>query len=815
MKRRFAAFASALALIWVTSALAQPGSGGGMPAFTGTITGEVRDTALDKPIEYATIVLFSLRDSSQVTGTITDSDGIFIMGGIRPGRYYAKVGFLGYNTTDVDDIRLGPQSPAIDLGIIDITQAVMELEEVNYAIERAPVEYQIDKKVIRVDKQPTAASGTAVEILENVPSISVDIEGNVELRGSGNFTVLIDGRPTVMDGNDALQQTPASSIESIEIITNPSAKYDPDGTSGIINIILKKNQAATTSGMVSLSYGSNNRKGGDVLVSRRYNGTNLILGANLNNRKHVGHSFTENRTTVDDVTSTYLSEGDAEGGRESWSFRGSLEMNLGEKNWLNVGGDFGQHSGGRTSDLAYDSWVDTLTTHTLYSNVSEDDRKSDYYSAFAEYRHNFGAEEHELVARIQSSRDIDDQETVEELYDETGAQSSGRVTTEDGPSQRTDVKFDYTYPHGDDQKLEIGYQARLEANTDETTYKEYDAVAASYVTYPQFAYNVEYDRLIQSAYAVYGGKAGNLGYQAGLRGEFTDREITLVDSSDSYVLSRSDVYPTVHFSYQLPGSRQLMASYSRRVNRARSYFLEPFYTWRDANNIYRGDPDIEPEKIDSWEAGYQIPLGPFSHSLEAYYRVTHDLVEFTRSVYAPGITLNQPTNVGTAYAFGSEMMFSGEVSRWLIVNLMGNLYQNRIESTLAGSEGTTEDFSWNGRLSLTFRLPQQYRLQTTVVYNSPVVTSQGRREEFFMTNLAFEKSFFNRSLTGIVQVRDIFQTVKRTRITEGPNLYIYRKFTMDSPAFFVTLRYNINHFRDQKRNGEGEGGMEETSDFME
>lgn len=793
------------------------GRGGGNMPMTGTITGRVIDAKQGVPIEYSTIVLFAARDSSQVTGTITDKAGDFVLSGLRPGRYYAAISFIGFDVSHVDSIRLGRESLQVDLGTIKLAPSVISMTDVDYVIERSPVEYQIDKKVVRVSKQPTAASGTAVDVLENVPSVSVDIEGNVSLRGSENFTVLIDGRPTILDPNEALQQTPSSSIDNIEIITNPSAKYDPDGTSGIINIVLKKNRVATTSGMATVSYGSFGQKSADLLVSRRTERMNFILGGNYGQRDFKGYSYSENRTTLNGLTTSTISDGSMTREGTGMGLRGSVELNVGEKGWATVGGNWGKRSGGHVADLAYTTRVDTSLTNNYYTSDNNDDRDMEFSSVNAEYRQGFGRDGHELVARIDASRRSGTSESLNQLINGSGAISDGRKTIESGPSTRTNIQLNYTYPHGEKQKLETGYQLRKEGSTESNKYETYDLGLAVYQPMHQYDTNVEYDRTIHSLFAVYSGVWGKLGYQGGIRGEFVDRSIALVDTNASFDLSRTDVYPSLHLSYQLPHKTQMMASYSRRIDRPRSWFLEPFETWRDAYTVRRGNPNLDAEMIDSWEFGYQTPIGPFSHSTELYYRVTHNLTEFVRSAYSDGVTLMTVDNVGSAYDLGAEIMFAGDLAKWWTVNLMGNLYDHRIDSRIALPGTDNEDFSWSGRLASTFKMTKSMKFQVNGIYNSPTITSQGKSDAFYMTNLAVEKSFLNRSLTAILQVRDVFQTMDHTRTAEGTGLYSYSRFSMDSPMFNITLRYNLNQFREKRRAQQSDdsgGDMGDEGDFM-
>ncbi|MEO0074020.1 MAG: carboxypeptidase regulatory-like domain-containing protein, partial [candidate division WOR-3 bacterium] len=279
-------------------ALAQPDPGMRPPlpnAPPATITGRVEDSELNVPVEYANVVLYRQRDSAATTGTVTRADGSFVLTGLRPGRYRVEVSFIGYRTWSSDEVRLSP-GESRDLGLIKLQQRAVAVEGTEVTAERPRLEFRIDKKIVNVAQNPSVQSGTAVDALENTPGIKVDAENNVTLRGSSNFTVLIDGRPTLLEGSEALQQIPASTIENIEIITNPSAKYDPEGIAGIINVILKKRRQQGLAGMLNLTGGLPERYGGNLLLNLRSGIATATLGVNFDRMYFPGTRTVESWT---------------------------------------------------------------------------------------------------------------------------------------------------------------------------------------------------------------------------------------------------------------------------------------------------------------------------------------------------------------------------------------------------------------------------------------------------------------------------------------------------------------------------------------
>ncbi|MBN1447606.1 MAG: TonB-dependent receptor, partial [Bacteroidetes bacterium] len=300
------------------------------------ISGRILDAENGKTIEYANVVLHSSRDSSMVQGTISDPRGRFVLRDIPPGEYYLVIHFIGYEDVTRNNISVRHNGGMIDLGDIRLHLTPIQMEEVEVAADRAPVVYQIDKKVINVDRQLTAASGTAIDVLQNVPSVTVDLDGNVQLRGSGSFTVLIDGRPSTLEGSEALEQIPSSAIENIEIITNPSARYNPEGMAGIINVVMKKNGRLGNSGVVNLTGGLDDKYGGDFLYTLRQPAFSLHFGADYNHRFFGGIEREENRFFNPPAATIVTSDGISNRQGERWSVRGGFELPLSVRDLFTV-----------------------------------------------------------------------------------------------------------------------------------------------------------------------------------------------------------------------------------------------------------------------------------------------------------------------------------------------------------------------------------------------------------------------------------------------------------------------------------------------
>ncbi|MBR9978779.1 MAG: TonB-dependent receptor, partial [Bacteroidetes bacterium] len=416
-----------------------------MTGENGRITARILEEEENAPIEYASVVLHRHRDSSMVRGTVSNEQGHVTLENIPPGRFYLSIHFLGYEKSSIDDIRM-EAGERRDLGDLHLRMVALEMDEVEVAADRAPVEYKIDKKVINVDRQLTAASGTAADALKNVPSVTVDIDGSVSLRGSGSFTVLIDGQPSALDASDALQQIPASSIENIEIITNPSARYDPDGVAGIINVIMKKDQRRGSAGQINLSAGTYDNYRGDFLYTWRNNGYALHFGADYGKRNNPGIEREERVFFSPESTMFNYSEGSNYRRRKSFGVRGGIDMALSERDQLNLGVRLGDRSYNRNSELDYEEWIEPGTDRFSYLSLSDARREGRFYALDLDYRHRFDRPQHELTTQIAwRSREAEERNT-DELRNLDRSLASGRRATEDGPGNHLRARLDYTLP---------------------------------------------------------------------------------------------------------------------------------------------------------------------------------------------------------------------------------------------------------------------------------------------------------------------------------------------------------------------------------
>lgn len=771
----------------------------GYPVATGKITGTLIDTLTDHPVDYATVALFSENEEKLVTGTLSKNGGQFALESINTGKYYLEISFMGYEKRIVKNIFINRNNMFVDLGIIYLERSVTNLEEVVVEGDAPSIDYQIDKKVINVSKQLTSVSGTAVDVLENVPSIRVDIEGNVLLRGSSGFTVLVDGRPSILDPNDALQQIPASTIDNIEIITNPSVKYDPDGTAGIINIITKKNKMKGFSGIVNLKAGLDNKYGGDFLLNYKQNKFNYYLGGDYDNSEYPGEMESERITRTPDSTYYVNSKGTHTHSRNSRGLRAGIEYQMNDKNFISLGFRYGKRKGGGDSELDYQEWSEPGNDINQYKNIEESERGGNFISITGNYEHKFVKKGHQLQAEISFDRRDWEEFSVSELATLSGEISDGKKNLENGPGRRIRMKVDYTLPLGETNKFEAGYQSRLGNNDDNTEYYILNLLTNEYELQPEYSYKTEYARSIHSIYTLYAGENKNFGYQGGLRGEYTYRKISATGESEIPTIDRWDIFPTIHLSYNIPGENQIMGSYTRRIERPRGWYLEPFLTWSDAYNVRQGNPNLQPEYIDSYEIAYIKKFNKNFISLESYYRITNNKIERVRTVYSENVMLNTIDNVGKDYSLGLEFMLSYQFFKWWEADLMANYYKYKVEGVLYDEDFSNESNNWSLRLNSTFNIKKNTKIQLNGSYDGPSADAQGTREGFFMLNAAVRQDFLDKHFSAVLQLRDVLATAVREGTSEGPDFYSYDKRTHKAPMLTITLSYRFNNYRPDRR----------------
>lgn len=790
----------------------QSASKGGSPE--SKITGYIYDGNANEPLQYASIALYRKEDSTLVTGAIADSTGKFLVDDGGFGRFYLTADFIGYEKKSVNEVVVTPRNRTKSLGKIYLQPASQALEGVDVTAEKNRVQYDIDKKIINVSKDLNASGGTAVDVLRNTPSVEVDIEGNVSLRGSENFKVYIDGKPTVLEGNDLLKQLPAGSIDKIEIITNPSAKYDPDGTGGIINVKMKEDHKGSFNGIVNASVSSNESYSGDFKVNYETGKIKFFVGADVRKHVHDGKGQINRETFTSDTTFFYDSERNRTRKHDGYSVETGLDYNINDRNTINISAKRGHYGFGFDFDSDIRSYTDDPVTTTDYAfNKNVFDRNGDYFRGDINYQLQFDDNGHKLQAMAYYSTSDDDEiETQEDFVaNENFEVADGAVpekiranTNEEDISSR--FKIDYSLPMQDNGEFEAGLQSRFKDENSEYAFNYFDYQPNDWPDADSLSSDYTYRRNISSAYATYSGNIGIFGLKAGLRTEYTDREITKSNIEESYVVNRWDWFPSFHMSLDIDDKNKIQASYSKRIRRPRGWFLDPVISYRDKYNVRKGNPGLEPEYTNSYELSYMNRFDGGFATIEGYYRKTNNEITRLTSVYTNEIMLMTFENLNDEQNLGVELMVNTDLTDWWNVNVSGNYYRYQVNDEINGEKISRESNNWSLRFNSDFNIFSDGRLQLRGYYRGPSVTIQGERSSFFYTSVAYRQDFLNKNLNLTLSMRDMFGTMSHEFINDQPEYYVRRKFDRESQVLRLSVSYKINDYK-RKRKG-GNGGTE-------
>lgn len=801
---------------------AQPGNRSAAIAdFKGTISGKVMNEKKDAGIEYANVVLYRLRDSSMVTGTITDKNGQFLMEEVPAGKFYLAANFIGFEKSVVDDILVTPRNPDIAIEPIVLKVAVTELDGAEIVGNKSYVEYKIDKKVVNVAQHVNASGGTASDVLENVPGVKVDLEGNVELRGSSNFTVLIDGRPTIMEGSDALNQLPASAIQNIEIITNPSAKYDPDGTAGIINIIMKKQKLRGTSGIINASAGTSPMYSGDILVNHRAGKLNLSASVNYGNRTFERFSDTYRETYLEDDTEFLTETGTGEMFRNNVGAKLGADYSISDNNTMNLSFGYRNFQFGRSGidQQHYYSKNDFFNDYFISDNGFEIDI-SGYEFQIGDV-HRFNNKGHEIrFDGIFNTSWLERESPFEKIASNAEGANLGLDEKDRRTSNDSDydirINLDYSWPFTEGGMIEAGYQMRFVNSNSEYDLERYDETTDSFIDDDNMSNAFDFSRNIQAFYFTYSNSFVGFDIKAGLRAEYTDRLLDQLTLDEQYKYESLDFYPSAYITRKFGEGNQFQASYSRRINRPRDYYLNPYTFLSDGFSAFVGNPNLEPDFANSYELNYQKRFNQSFLSVETYFRQVNNKMTRTLKLNQEGIMERTMDNLDKDYALGIELMGNLKLLKWWTLIPSVDLYRYHLEGAGDRSDIVKDNNNWNFMLNSQFSLNTGTRIDISSFYRSPSISVDGTRDDMFFVGIGARQDFLKRKLTVTARVQDVFDSRRMSFTSSGENFYSEYKFRMKAPIFTISLSYKLNNYRPDRRErgggydgGDGgDGGMD-------
>jgi len=776
-----------------------------------TVKGKVIDSANHTPMEFATVAIYSATDSTIVGGVITASNGTFEIKKLPAGKYYLRANFIGFEKTTISNIVLKPSAPTKDLGQIELTVATQKIGEATVTAEKARVEFKIDRRVVNVSQDLTATGGSAVEVLANTPSVQTDFDGNITLRGSSAFTVLIDGKPSVLQGSDALRQIPASNIENIEIITNPSAKYDPDGSSGIINVVMKKSLKDSFSGLINLTAGFNNKYRGDMNFNYRTGKWNFIIGADFTDMHDKGTRTTNQEIYSADTITTRHTSGDGDMIRKGKSLKGGFDYTFNKKTSFGMTATIGDRSFGNTN-VGLQHQYDNKGTDPIYTyNDNSATRGGNFWSSDLNFQHKFDKKGHEIQALFYASgSDGNDLTYLTRFlttpeWQKIDNNSVYNNTNETSNQHEYRAKIDYSLPLNDKDKFEAGYQARIEKQDEVFNFNE-STDNTHWVIDTLYSSSFNYSQNIQSLYTTFSHAGDGFSYQLGMRGEYTDRSISSIKSPVAHTLKLYDFFPTLHFSQKLKNDYEFQASYSRRLNRPRSNDLEPFTSFMDQYNVRRGNPELRPEYTGSYELTILKRHKTSFVSLESYYRNTMNLMTRIQTLGTDGIFINTMANVNNDYSLGAELMANIEFKPGFRIIASGTLYNYRLKGAINGASIDQSSTNFDSRLNLDMKLAKSTRLQLTGIYRGATASAQGTRDPMMFANIALKQDFLKNKLTATLQMQDIFGTMKFGGTSFGDGFQSTFKFQREPRVVQLTLSYKLNNFKNKASREEAPQG---------
>ncbi len=780
----------------------------------GIVQGTIIDSKNKQPLEYSNIVIFSAKDSSMINGTITDSRGKFMLDKIPVGKYYAKISFIGYENKIVNEIIISPDSYTKDLGTIELKGGSLELDAVEISGEKDTYISNLDKKVINVDKNITSTGGTAIDVLQNIPAVTIDINDNISLRGNSNVTILIDGKPSGLIGlspGEVLSQMPANSIESIEVITNPSAKYDPEGTAGIINIITKKKGEDGINGLLSAMAGTGDKYNSSANFNYRVGALSFNATYEKRDGKFTGDGFTNRTSTFGGVTS-YLNQTN-----ESVFKRGGDNFTLGADYFADQFNSFSFIFSGRK--FGFDFTNNTATSNFDAANIltrsferdNEADRRFRGNEYSFKYNRRFDNKNQSLTADITYSKNRMDRDDWF-VQSETSSTPLLQRSFGDYGYEQWQFKSDYTHPLSQSDKLEFGLDGKIKQLEMKNEYENFNATSNVWQLDLLSRNYFNYDEQIYSVYGMYTGSLWDLKVQTGFRLEqfLADGDLTL--TSEKFENKYFTLYPTIHFAKDIAEGSEMMLSYSRRVNRPHHRQMNPFVNASDSLNIQQGNPKLKPEYINSFEFGYSKLFGPNSLTGSLFYKLTEDMISQISKLEAGGVTRTTSDNISEGTNYGLDLNVNYAVFKWWKLNANYTYFRNIIEGNSSGIIISSDDYSWNSKLISTFVFYKEFNAQVMANYQAPINMAQGKVDKTYSVDAALKHDFLNGDLSVNFRVSDIFDTMKFTGENFGEGFVSYSSNKRESRAVYLGFTYKLFNYKPDrsKERSRGEG---ESMDF--
>ena len=806
-----------LLLFTLQSAISQrPEGGPGNGRSPVTITGTVLDEENNQPLEYATLVLQSVDNPEKVTGGITDINGKFSVEA-SPGRYNARIEYISYKTKELPNQNF---TKSTDLGTIKLALDVAQLNEVELVGERTTVEVRLDKKVYNVGKDLTNSGATISDALDNIPSVTVDVDGAIALRGNGNVRILINGRPSALAGfgsTDALRQLPADAIEKVEVITSPSARYDAEGTAGILNIVLKKEKTRGFNGTINTTVGYPDAFSITPNLNLRTENFNIFTTIGYRYNKGPGNGFFDN-TYFNGVFDRIIEDRDINRNNSGFNANLGIEYFLTEKSSLTLSGFGRLNDGEDVTDNNTTRFIGTtIDSRTLRREVEIEDEKS--YQLALNYNNNFNDEGHKLTADFQYSFD-EEIKPIQIVENETfpnnnilDAQNIDQIELQN----EVLIQVDYVLPMGEAQ-FEAGYRGNFEENDNDFALEQRNPDSGIFEPRPELTNRFVFNQNVNALYTQYGNKYGKFSFLAGLRLENTQLkgQVTGVDVESLQEILGSEIdldfnknylglFPTINLIYELAENENISLGYNRRINRPRGFFINPFPSFSSRTNVFQGNPDLDPAFANAYDIGYLKRWDKLTLTSSVYYQKETNsferIQEETGELTTDGIAIirSLPINLSTNERVGGEVGILYNPFKWWRLNGSFNFFQFNSSGFFNGVDFGAKNTSWFSRFSSKVTLPGKIDWQTNAFYRGPTNNAQTENKGIFSLNLAFSKDILKDNGTIALNVSDLLNSRKRMSFTQTPTFTSDSEFQWRVRQFNLSFVYRINQQKQRER----------------
>ncbi|RAK21728.1 outer membrane receptor protein involved in Fe transport [Flavobacterium aquaticum] len=810
-----------------------------------TISGKVIEKGTDFPLEYATIV-FENAKTKQLSGGITDENGNFKFE-VSAGNYNVRVEFISFKTLPLQQKEFNTDT---NLGVIQMAADVAQLNEIEVIAEKSTVEIKLDKRVYNVGKDMMVKGGTVSDVLDNVPSVTVDAEGTVALRGNENVKILIDGRPSGLAGiniADALKLLPADAVEKVEVITNPSARYDAEGGGGIINIVLRKGKANGVNGSIMVNAGDPETYGTSINLNKKSDDYNLFSNFGYNYRNNPGNSMVDAEYYNSDGTTKNFINERRTNDRLSEGFNANfgIDLNLSKSlTWTNAL-TFRENRGKNPDNVFFynfDSGFNPTSTRNRFNDQRSDEFSIEYASNFVK---KFKKDDHKLTVDIAISQNRENEfATISDQILGNPSSLDTEETSNTQKQQRNLIQADYVLPIGKNGRFEAGYRGSFLNNLTDFTVTPDDS---------NFSNTLEYIENVNALYMQYGSKIDKFSYFFGLRFEDSNIEVNSLTENDYNTKKYNNLFPSATFNYEFSESSSVSLSYSKRINRPRGRFLNPVSSLSSNINIFQGNPDLDPSMTDAIDLGYLKKWNKLTFNTSAYINITNDSFQFIRresGLFATTIVdgedivdpvtgdvtpiggtdirtpviLSTPINLAKEYRAGFEFNLNYTPYKWWRLNGNFNAFRSETQGDYSYVDylGNTINqnfdnvaFTWFARINSKVTLPYKIDWQTNGTYNAPQTNAQGKSLGVASMNLAFSKDILKDKGTIALNVSDVFNSRKRIMETEIPNVVSsYSEMQWRERQVMLTFTYRFNkqkNERDRQPRREDNGGE---GDFM-